>query len=212
MKPRDYAGAYSVNHLALEALLLTLTTLNTTLHRRMSTTSRFLTLAVWMLSLVLIAACEQSSTSDSSSNAEANARVGLDESIPFRKDGTLQFSRSGESYLSIDIEIADSDSAIVRGLMQRTSLPERGGMLFLMPAEEPQQFWMSNTQISLDILFANSAGEIVSMTKYTTPLSQENVVSTYPAKYVIEVAGGFVDSHGILEGDTFEWSREEAGE
>lgn len=128
-------------------------------------------------------------------------------SIEFRKDGELDFVRGGEAYLTIDIEIAETDSAIVRGLMQRTSMPELSGMLFLMPDEELQGFWMSNTQISLDILFANSNGEIVNVAKYTRPLSPESVPSRFPALYVIEVAAGFTDTHGIIEGDTIEWRR-----
>ena len=72
-------------------------------------------------------------------------------SIPFRSDGTLRFTRGEEELLTIDIEIADTDSAIVRGLMQRTSLPDRSGMLFLMPSEEPQSFWMANTPLALDL-------------------------------------------------------------
>ena len=155
--------------------------------------------------LILILAGCQSGTSTPSTSSPAASSAGIEESVPFRKDGTLDFHRADEKYLTIDIEIADSDSAIVRGLMQRTSLPDKSGMLFLMPSEEPQQFWMSNTQISLDIMFANSNKEIVSITKYTTPLSQESVESEFPALYVIEVEGGFTDTHGILEGDTFDW-------
>ena len=154
--------------------------------------------------LVLLIGCEQESTSSATSSAPSS-NAGIEESVPFRKDGTLSFQRADETYLTIDIEIADTDSAIVRGLMQRTSLPDMSGMLFLMPTEEPQQFWMSNTQISLDILFANSNKEIVSIQKYTTPLSQESVDSEYPALYVIEVEGGFTDSQGILEGDVVDW-------
>jgi uncharacterized membrane protein (UPF0127 family) len=129
--------------------------------------------------------------------------------VPFRKDGSLDFIRGGEAYLTIDIEIADSDSTIERGLMQRTSMPELGGMIFLMAREELQNFWMSNTQISLDILFAKGDGEIVSIEKYTTPLSPESVPSRFPALYVVEVAAGFIDTHGIIEGDRIEWRRDE---
>jgi hypothetical protein len=129
--------------------------------------------------------------------------------IPFREDGELRFVRGEEPYLTVAIEIADTDSAIVRGLMQRRSLPERGGMLFLMPAEEPQRFWMANTPLSLDILFASEAGEIVSITRYTKPLAPDPVDSDYPARYVLELAAGFVDRHGVVEGDRIEWERKE---
>lgn len=128
-------------------------------------------------------------------------------SIPFTKHGTLEILREGTAYLALDIEIADTDSAIIRGLMQRTSLPDMSGMLFLMPEEEPQQFWMGNTPMSLDIIFAKEDGEIVSIQKYTRPLSQQGVNSTYPAKLVLEVTAGFSDSHGLIEGDVLKWER-----
>ena len=136
-----------------------------------------------------------------SSTPAADAETETVESIPFRKDGTVTFQRAGEDYLTIDVEIADNDSTIERGLMQRSSLPDLSGMLFMMPNEEPQQFWMSNTLISLDIIYVSSAKEVVSMTKYTTPLSQESIDSEVPSLYVIEVPGGFTDTHGIIEGD-----------
>lgn len=128
--------------------------------------------------------------------------------VPFRKDGELELIRGDETYLTLDIEIADNDSTITRGLMQRTSMPDLSGMLFLMPEEKIQSFWMSNTSISLDILFINSALEIVHMEKYTTPLSPESVPSKYPAAFVLEVIAGFTDTHGIIEGDKISWRRD----
>ncbi len=128
--------------------------------------------------------------------------------IPFRKDGVLDFVRGDDTFLTIDIEIADNDSTIERGMMQRTSMPDLSGMLFLMPTEDIQGFWMSNTKISLDILFANQSGEIVHIAKYTTPLSPESVSSEFPANLVLEVIAGFTDSQGNIEGDRIEWKRD----
>ncbi|GIV60166.1 DUF192 domain-containing protein [Rhodocaloribacter litoris] len=126
--------------------------------------------------------------------------------IPFRKDGTLTFLRDGEPVVTIDIEIADTDSARTRGLMQRTGLPERSGMLFIFPQAEPQSFWMANTPLSLDILFVGPDSQIVSISKYTTPLSPENITSEgLPARFVIEVEAGFVDTYGIVETDRVRW-------
>ncbi len=151
-------------------------------------------------STVFFLGCEtQSATPDSSPKEEV--------SIPFRADGTLDLMRSDETYLTLDIEIADTDSAITRGLMQRKGLPDLSGMLFLMPEERIQSFWMSNTTISLDIIFINSAMEIVHMAQYTTPLSPDSVPSEYPASFVLEVIAGFADTHGLLEGDKISWRR-----
>jgi uncharacterized membrane protein (UPF0127 family) len=159
------------------------------------------------LSTLLLAAALLTACAGDTQHATPPADEPAAEAIPFRRDGTLDFVRDGEAYLTIDIEIADSDSSIVRGLMQRAALPDRSGMLFLMPNEERQSFWMANIPLALDILFANEAHEIVRVAKYTRPLSQENVTSNAPARYVIEVVAGFSDTYGILEGDEVRWTR-----
>ncbi len=158
-------------------------------------------LLFFLAALLLIVGCETQSATPPTSTEEVN--------VPFRKDGTLDLVRGDDTYLTLDIEIAEGDSAITRGLMQRTSMPDKSGMLFLMPEERVQSFWMSNTSISLDIIFINSEMEIVHMAKYTTPLSPESVPSVYPAAYVLEMIAGFTDTHGILEGDKVLWTRSE---
>lgn len=127
--------------------------------------------------------------------------------IPFDKEGVLHVLQSGDTLVTVDIEIAETDSARTRGLMQRTSLPERSGMLFLFPNEQPRSFWMANTPLALDILFADADSQIVSISKYTTPFSQESVRSGEPAQYVLEMPAGFADSYGVLEGDRLTWRR-----
>ena len=129
-------------------------------------------------------------------------------SIPFRVDGTMSFLRDGETLVTIDIEVADTDSARNRGLMQRFSLPDRSGMLFVFPEPEPQNFWMANTQLSLDFFFVNTDSQIVSISKYAKPLSPESVTSQgIPVPYVIEVEAGFIDTYGIIESDRVTWER-----
>lgn len=125
--------------------------------------------------------------------------------VPFRSDGTLSFMRDGQSLATIEIEIADTDSARTRGLMQRSSLAENTGMLFIFPTSGPQSFWMANTQVSLDILFADTDSAIVDIHKYTRPLSSDNVGGEHISRFVVEVPAGFTDTHGIVEGDQIRW-------
>lgn len=131
-----------------------------------------------------------------------------DEGIPFRSEGTLAFVREGDTLIAINIEVADNDSARTRGLMGRTSLPDSSGMLFIFPTEEEQSFWMANTQLSLDMFFADADSHIVRVAKYTTPLSSKSVTSQGPAQFVVETPAGFADQHGIVEGDRVTWERE----
>ena len=127
--------------------------------------------------------------------------------IPFRVDGTLDFLRMGEPILSLDIEIADTDSLRERGMMQRTSFPPESGMLFLFDTQEPRQFWMGNTPLSLDLLFISADSVVVDIAKRAKPFSDEPIVGGQPAQFVLEVPGGFTDTRGIVEGDRIRWVR-----
>lgn len=130
-----------------------------------------------------------------------------DVEIPFTKHGTLELMRGGEPYLTIDIEIVDNDSSRMRGMMQRTSFPEMSGMLFIFPYEAMQSFWMANTPVALDILFADADSQIVDIHRYTRPLSPQSVDTSVPARFVLEVPAGFSDTHGIVESDRLRWRR-----
>ena len=127
--------------------------------------------------------------------------------IEFRKDGTLTFMRNGDDVVTIDIEIADSDSARGRGLMQRTSLPELSGMLFVFQREETQSFWMGNTPLGLDLIFVDADSHIVDIDKYNRPFNAASIVSDAPAQFVVEVPAGFSDTHGISESHQVRWER-----
>jgi uncharacterized membrane protein (UPF0127 family) len=129
------------------------------------------------------------------------------ESIPFSTHGQLEFWRGQDMLAMIAIEIADTDSSRTRGLMQRASLPSESGMLFIFPNEEPQGFWMGNTQMSLDLIYVAGDSSIVSIAKYAQPMAQETIPSGAPAQYVVEVPAGYSDSTGLIEGDKIRWQR-----
>jgi uncharacterized protein len=160
-------------------------------------------LPLLLTAFLLLAACGE----------EADRRTAQDdptvegETIPFRHDGDLQFVRDGEPVIDIAIEIAETEEARTRGLMQRESLPDRSGMLFIFDDETPRSFWMANTPLALDIMFASADSQIVTIQKYTRPFSAESVISRDPAQFVVEVRAGFADTHGIMEGDRITWTR-----
>jgi len=124
----------------------------------------------------------------------------------FKKEGELTFSDStGKQLAKIDIEIAEDDYTRQLGLMNRKSMEENQGMLFIFPNEQLQSFWMLNTLFSLDMLFINKENKIVTLHKNTTPLSQQSYPSSKPATYVLEVVSGFTDRHNVKEGDYIHW-------
>lgn len=128
--------------------------------------------------------------------------------IKFTKDGELTFQSAEGKYISkIDIEIADDDNKRVRGLMDRLSMEEEQGMLFLFPYETIQSFWMKNTVIPLDLIFVNKENVIVTIRKDAIPFDTGQYTSTKPALIVVEVVAGYSDIYGINAGDKIVWRR-----
>ena len=152
--------------------------------------------------LMLLAACQNDAPPPPDPEPAENI-------IPFRVDGSLDFLREGELLLTIDIEIAATDSARLRGMMQRTSFPDRSGMLFPDSLETIQQFWMGNTPLALDLLFIDADSQIVDFAKYAQPFSAQTISSKVPAQHVLEVPAGFSDTHGLIETDRVRWRRNE---
>jgi hypothetical protein len=127
---------------------------------------------------------------------------------PFTKEGELAVVDSRADTLArLDIEIADTIDETIVGLMYRQSMESDQGMLFIFDTEQPRSFWMKNTYFSLDIIFVDSEGTIVSIQRETTPLSEASYSSDRPAQYVLEVVGGFTRQHGINAGDRIVWTR-----
>lgn len=103
----------------------------------------------------------------------------------------------------INVEIADTAEEREQGLMNRESLCDRCGMLFVFDEEGKYSFWMKDTLIPLDMVFIDKNGIIVNIYS-AEPCAEEQCESYTPtdnAKYVLEVNKGFVDMHHINEGD-----------
>lgn len=121
----------------------------------------------------------------------------------FRKDGQVTFidGDTNEPISRIDVEIAGTDFQRQMGLMYRDTLKQDHGMLFLFNREIIQSFWMRNTVIALDIIYANSNREIVDIHTVTETMSDKSYPSAKPAIYVVEVNAGYCEKHGIKVGD-----------
>jgi uncharacterized membrane protein (UPF0127 family) len=126
----------------------------------------------------------------------------------FVKQGEVRFQTAKQDFISaLDVEIAQDDSKRQLGLMYRDKLAENQGMLFIFERDEERAFWMKNTVLPLDMIFANSKDEIVTIHKNTTPYSEQSYASTKPAQFVIEVNAGYADRHKISVGDRIVWNR-----
>ncbi|MHC1736711.1 MAG: DUF192 domain-containing protein [Ignavibacteriaceae bacterium] len=124
----------------------------------------------------------------------------------FKKEGTISFvSTEDKKIITIDTEVADTEYDTQLGLMFRKSMKESESMLFIFPNEDMRSFWMRNTYLSLDMIFINGNKKIVTIHKNTKTLSDQSYPSTGPAKYVVEVVGGFTDKYSIKEGDSIKF-------
>ncbi|MBW2199127.1 MAG: DUF192 domain-containing protein [Deltaproteobacteria bacterium] len=139
-----------------------------------------------------------------------------------RVDGTLDFVQpDGSVAASIFIEIADTPETQMKGLMGRhaladtqgmLSLADTQGMLFVFERVTPRKFWMKDTPVPLDIIFAGSDGCVVHIAESTPPMSDQRVTSGEPIKYVVEVRAGFAKRFKIDADTCIRWRRLETAE
>jgi uncharacterized protein len=99
------------------------------------------------------------------------------------------------------VEMAVSAQQLAQGLMYRTQLPERGGMLFDFGRPQPVSMWMKNTRIPLDMVFIAVDGRIVGIAERTTPMSTDVISAPEPVRAVLELRGGTAERLGIVAGD-----------
>jgi len=116
------------------------------------------------------------------------------------------FASDGVKRTTVRVEIADDEAGRERGLMFRAHLDEDAGMIFVFRAPQVVYFWMKNTRIPLDMIFADQDGHIVGIVADAKPYSEKTVGPGKPSQYVLEVNGGFCKRHGITAGDWMRFS------
>jgi uncharacterized membrane protein (UPF0127 family) len=107
----------------------------------------------------------------------------------------------GARRAAVAVEIADTPASREYGLMFRKHLDEDAGMIFVFKAPQHLEFWMKNTIIPLDMIFADSSGKIVGVVRKAEPFSETIESVDGDSQYVLEVNGGFCERHGIKPGD-----------
>ncbi len=74
-------------------------------------------------------------------------------------------------------------------------------MLFVFPRDGYYGFWMKDTLVPLDMFWLDDKGQVVSIAKDVATSTFPNVFyPTAPARYVLETAAGFADSHEVATG------------
>lgn len=98
------------------------------------------------------------------------------------------------------VEIADTDTTRSRGLMFRESLPRSAGMLFVYDSPRRATFWMKNTLIPLDMIFADESGRVKRVHANAKPHDLNTVDGGEGIKLVLEINGGLAARLGISAG------------
>ena len=99
------------------------------------------------------------------------------------------------------VSVADTPQERAQGLMHVPEMPRMTGMLFVY--ERPQQvsFWMENTLIPLDMIFADETGVVRRIHENAVPLDRTPIPGGDGIQYVLEINGGMASELGLSEGD-----------
>ena len=156
--------------------------------------------AVWaslaILALVPWAACSAPPSAVSSDTAAAQ--------LP-----TTQVTLPDGAQIEAELAITPEEQA--RGLMFRTDLAPDSGMLFVGGRSAPRSFWMYQCLISLDMIWMDGTHRIVEIVRAAPPCSASDpsACPSYGGNansvYVLELAAGQVDAHGLRLGDRLEF-------
>lgn len=146
-----------------------------------------LTLAASLL--IAASACSAPKSSLGTGDASAGEVVRIPVSVD-AESGTITFQS----------EICDTEAERQRGMMFRTSMGEREGMVFLFPREQQLSFWMHNTLIPLDIIFIRSDRTILGVVENATPQTDTPRAIPGISQFVLEVPGGTSAKLGIKAG------------
>lgn len=118
-----------------------------------------------------------------------------------RDSSVVLSAHDGTKRAAVSVELALTPATRELGLMYRNHIDEDAGMLFVFAAPSRLTFWMKNTEIPLDMIFADPSGIVVGIVANAEPYSERPVGPDAPALYVLEVNGGFCARHGVRAGD-----------
>lgn len=102
---------------------------------------------------------------------------------------------------SFTVETAATREQRDRGLMFRTHLAERHGMLFDFEQDQEVRMWMKNTLIPLDMIFIEADGRVHRIEHDAEPGSLRLIASNGPVRSVLELPAGSASRFGINPGD-----------
>jgi len=101
----------------------------------------------------------------------------------------------------IKVESAESVMEKQKGLSGRNFMRTNNGMLFVFSQLGLYSFWMKDMKFPIDIIGIDENLRIINIKKNITPDTfPKKFIPQLPAKYVLEVNGGWSDKNEIKEG------------
>ncbi len=101
---------------------------------------------------------------------------------------------------SFAVEVADDPAERAQGLMFRETLPADAGMLFVYEAPKRAQFWMKNTLVPLDMIFADAAGRVTRVHAGAVPGDETPIDGGEGVQFVLEINAGLTARLGLGPG------------
>jgi uncharacterized membrane protein (UPF0127 family) len=98
------------------------------------------------------------------------------------------------------VELADTPDERSRGLMFVEEMPRSSGMLFVYERPQRAVFWMKNTLIPLDMIFADRTGRVVHVHHGAIPGDLTGIDGGDDVFAVLEINGGLAKRMGIVAG------------
>jgi uncharacterized protein len=98
------------------------------------------------------------------------------------------------------VEVADDAAERAQGLMFREAMPLSDGMLFVYDSPRRPSFWMKNTLIPLDMVFADATGTVTRVHANAVPGDLSPVDGGNGVMFVLEINGGLAEKLGIAPG------------
>jgi uncharacterized membrane protein (UPF0127 family) len=104
----------------------------------------------------------------------------------------------GQAHFSV--EVAADQAAREKGLMFREHMASSAGMIFVYQAPIHARFWMKNTLIPLDMIFADETGLVTVVHSDAIPQDLTPIDGGEGVMYVLEINGGLAKRIGIAAG------------
>ncbi|MEF8833189.1 MAG: DUF192 domain-containing protein [Candidatus Thermoplasmatota archaeon] len=123
----------------------------------------------------------------------------LSDSTDFGEETIAVINSEGEK-IELSVEIAETQEEQEQGLMNRDSLCENCGMLFVYEEDVQYSFWMKDTQIPLSIAFISENGTIMEI-QQMEPETTDPHEPEEPYRYALEVNQGFFEENHVNAGD-----------